>query len=101
MIEEETYGVLLELKDRDFWTDFGLNAGVSIDYDAMEKLADQFVGFSESPIGVYNHKTYEICMAKFNDFNEIELFIQTEIAEGKKMVLYYIYDNKIRFGYVS
>ncbi len=101
MIKEETYGVLPELKDHAYWADYGLKAMVSIDYTAMEKLADLFVGFSESPVGVYNHKSYEIAMAKFNSFDEIESFLKEEIANGKQMVLYYIVDNKIRFGYVS
>lgn len=99
MIPEKTYGIKEELMDDDYWDDYRINS-VAINNSCMLQLAEYFIGFSESPVGVYNHKSYEIQAMKFDNLSKLKDFVKTEHAKGKDMVLYYIFDTTLRFAYV-
>ncbi len=97
MIEEQHYGIEFEPTYETY--DAYIAQHVDIEVDTIEELKHCFVGFSVSPIGVFNHHTYEIQTMKFNNLDEIEIFIKSEHDAGKEMILLYLTKELLRFAY--
>jgi len=74
------------------------------EFRLMKELSNCFVGFSISPVGLYNKKTYQIMSMEFDTKDELISFVHIEKGNYKAMLLYVIYstDDKfnLRFTYV-